>query len=413
MSTLHDFGSGPVLADLADYDGQPLSSERMNAVRGASVVHFSYDLLRHDFPSHIAALTGGVDLSTHPEARARVESWLVSSVALVSRTQSVQVVANTPIPITAAEREVHRPPRYGRAAVMRGVALRGVQTEAIFDVKGCGVPPDEEPVLPNSNGLMTLEEALFELTMERLVHAALRHAGTGVLPVPAYAIIDLGFDVVWRDGRPDQRAALLVRRAQTRPEFQWGPVAPGPEAAARLLDIELSLRPYGLSGSSCGAVRFHLREASGTLLVSRDDRLFGFGTDDLERIRRDTGFAGEELTVDGVNIQVATVPAARSAIDRVMDFGRYRLCERFDSVLYSWQDNNYQNLRGVFLRPGEPRYVQPDPRVSMARCGVYEREAALCRARLAYERGEIGREALATALDSLLFEATYPLREPG
>lgn len=403
ISALGPFARDAPLTSLAAFDAQELKPETMFGVAGARVVLANYDLLLHDFPRPLAALLGrGV-----PDARAlraaeaeAIDRWLLAHTAFVSAPQSAQAYANTPIPLTGETRTAWRPPRYGRAAVMDAAG------GALFDVKGCGVPPDEVPELPNSNGLLTLTEAVFEFVLERLVYAALSHSGSAVRPVPAYAVVDLGFDALHEgpDGR--ERATLLLRRAQTRPRFQWGKDDPGPLMAGQLLEIELTLRRYGLSASNCGAVRFHIAGEGNELTVTRDEKVLPFGPARLAEIARAAGYAGRPLSIDGVNVQVAD---GGPPCSRILDFGRYRFCAAFDAALYTWWKRDYESLAGEFVRPGEPRYVQPDAALSMGMVEAQPAWRALWRAAEAYGKGNLDRRALTGALNGAVASATAHL----
>lgn len=405
LSTRGPFARDAPLTSLTAFAAQGLTPETMAGVAGARVILANYDLLLHDFAAPLAALLGrhvphACDLRA-AEAQA-IDAWLVAHTAFVSAPQAAQAYANTPIPLTGDTRTAWRPPRYGRAAVMD--APGGV----LFDVKGCGVPPDEVPELPNSNGLLTLSEALYEFALERLVYAALVHGGSAVRPVPAYAIVDLGFDALALADHPDgrARATLLLRRAQTRPRCQWGKEDPGPRMAGLLLEIELSLRRYGISASNCGAVRFDIVPAHNGIAVSRDEKVLPFDSERLAQIARATGYAGRPLAVDGVNVQIAD---SEPPCTRVLDFGRYRLRPAFDAVLYTWWRRDYESLEGEFLRPDAPRYVQPEPALSMAALEAQPSWQALWEAAGNYGKGRLGRHALAKAFDGAVADATAHL----
>ena len=343
------FPDGPILHGLGAFGEQPLTEETFVQLADARIVYADYDLIAHDF----AGLA--------PTVPADVDAWLVEHAGYLSLPQAAQSTVNTPVPVAGRTRVAWRPPRYGRAAVMT------IAESALIDVKGCGASADDPPRLPNSNGLLTLNEALFELVMERLAFAALRHAGDVARPTPIYAILDLGFDVRFADGRSDERATALLRRAQTRPRFQWGRTDPGPLMAHRLLEIERTLRRYGLSASNCGAVRFRICDAGGRLTVTRDGRALGFSDDDLRRIGAAVRLEGGELWIDGVNVQVTDGIAADPPLPRLLDFGRYRLASSFTMALYAAWEADYENLRGELVLPGDAAYVQPDPRLTMAR----------------------------------------------
>ncbi|MEM1395011.1 MAG: hypothetical protein AAGG00_17310 [Cyanobacteria bacterium P01_H01_bin.150] len=408
ISAQWGFARDPILNSLTQFREQPLVSELMNAVEGAKVICANYDLLFHDFRQQLVELTGTTHLHDNPDVRNMVDCWLVKQAAYISKPQSAQEITNTKIPIKKEERIVYRPPRYGRAAVM--CSEEKGQEPVILDVKGCGVPPDEEPVLPNSNGLLTLEEAIDELIFERLVYSAFVHAETRVRPIPTYAIVDLGFEATFHSHRPDGRATLLVRKAQTRPKFQWGQADPGSMVAHRLLEIESTLRRYGISASNCGAVRFKLFEKDGVLKVTRDDEELKFNNAELERIKANTNFNGQEIIIDGVNVQVSSSLLENPQNPRILDFGRYRLRSSFSASLYSWWERNYLSLRGEILHPGEADYVQPDPVLSMARMQHHPLKTAIKEAIAGYERGKLDQTTLTSAINEFVLEATAPLR---
>ena len=392
------FARDAVLTSLAAFTTQTLTPETLHRVAGARVMLANYELLLHDFPAHIERLLGRRVASERDLGDAdtqAIDDWLAAQTAFVSTPQSSQAYANTTIALTGETRLAHRPPRYFGAAVM--TAANG----GLFDVKGCGVPAGTMPSLPNSNGLLTIGEAIFEFAMERLVFAALRHAGSAARPIPAYGVIDLGFDVKEPNPNGAGRATLLLRRAQTRPEFQWGHADPGPVMAGLLMGIELTLRRYGISASSCGAVRFRIADDQGALAVTRDDTVLPFDQARLEQIRQATRFAGSPLIVDGVNVQIADGDAPR-----VLDFGRYRLRSAFDAILYTWWTRDYESLVGEFLLPDSARYVQPDPHFSMAGAETQPEWRALWRAVAQYQNDNLGRRALTHAFNAAIEAAT-------
>lgn len=236
-----------------------------------------------------------------------------------------------------------------------------------------------------------------------MVYAALDHCGSDVRPVPAYAIIDLGFDALQPPPDARERATLLLRRAQTRPCFQWGKADPGPRMAGLLLDIELALRRYGISASTCGAVRFRIAGEQDSLTVSRDEKALTFAPERLAQIRRAVGYVDRPLIVDGVNVQIAdSDPPCR----RILDFGRYRLRSAFDTILYTWWKRDYESLEGEFVRPDQARYVQPDAARSIGAIEAQPAWRALWDATAAYDKGRIDRRALTRTLNAAVAAAT-------
>lgn len=403
--TTHDlnqpFSHDPRVRQLADYagSGQALASEYLLGVAGARVLLANYAAIRADFDPQWATAPG-------LDEQAAIDRWLLHHAAFISSSQAAARGINTPIALDGRRIRAWRPPRYGRAAVLCAAASEQV----LFDVKGIGVPPDEAPVLPHSNGLLTLAEAVHEVLMEHLVFAAMAHAGGAITPLPAYALIDLGFDALWHDGRAPEPAVLLLRRPCTRPRCQWQRYWQGPGLAGALLQAELLLRRYGLTASSCGAVRFTVSRTAGVLQVRRD------GVDlpvsptvarTLERLL--AGNRGAPLQIDGVNVQLAGAASLAPLRLQVMDFGRYRFADHFDRHLYAWIDADYQNLNGLYLAPDDPRYVQPDPSLSLAGTANGPCYAELAR-QVAGLRQCADPDRLCLALRAALAEACRPLQ---
>lgn len=395
------FAGGPRVRQLADYagSGQALEAEQVLGVANARVVFANYPAIRADFDALWEPVPG---LSQH----AAIDRWLLHNAAYVSTSQASAQGINTPIARDNRQVTAWRPPRYGRAAVL---CVPGSE-QVLFDIKGIGVPPDEAPVLPNSNGLLTLAEAVHEVLMEHLVFAAMKHAGGAITPLPAYALIDLGFDALWHDGRAPEPAVLLLRRPCTRPRCQWQRYWQGAELAGALMQAELLLRRYGLTASSCGAVRFLVCRENGEVQVRRDDQALPVSdqvAQTLQRLLADNG--DRPLLIDGVNVQLAGSSSTAPLQLQVMDFGRYRFAEHFAHHLYAWIDADYQNLNGLYLAPDDSRYIQPDPRVSLARSAEGPCFAELQR-QVASFRQDGEPQRLCQALRATLEEACRPLR---
>lgn len=348
------FAAADRVRRLADYakSGQALSNEQVLGVAGARVLLANYPALRHDLAPWCAE-----------QSDAWIDQWLLENAAFVSSSQAPAWAGSSPVTLDGRTAPAWRPPRYGRAAVLCAAGSEQV----LFDIKGIGVPPDETPQLPHSNGLLTLAEAVHELLMEHLVYAAMQHAGALITPLPAYALIGLGFDAHWHDGRPAEPAVLLLRRACTRPRCQWQRHPQGTQLAEALLHSELLLRRYGLTASSCGAVRFSVRQGANGLDVQRDGQPVNFVDSARPRLQQLLHVHGASpLQIDGVNVQLAGETRFAPLQLQVMDFGRYRFAHQFDNALYSWVDADYQNLNGVYLGVDEAGYTQPAPRTSLA-----------------------------------------------
>ena len=388
------FAADAPLRSLADFAtaGQTLTPETMLHVRDARVIFANYGAVLADFAPALLRHLPSPDPGG-AACRQAIDEWLVGHAACVSVSQAASSAVSTPIPLDGTSRRVWRPPRYGRAAVMVDQA-----SDAIFDVKGIGVPPDEQPWLPNSNGLMTLEEAVHEVLMEHLVFAVMQRAGVDVRPLPSYAVLDLGFDAVWHDGRAPQRATALVRRAATRPRCQWSRAVQGREMAHTLMQIELLLRSCGISASVCGAVRLRLTAADRQRRIFRDEDELTIPEDRKAAVFAAAGWSEHDVIVDGVNVQVTSDLQSRPLRARLMDFGRYSFRERFDTVMYSWFDAEYLSMNGAYLRPNDASYVQPDRECGLARFENSEPHSALFDAVDRYQSGSAERSDVAAAM---------------
>jgi len=405
------FAIGTPTRSLGDYlaSGQTLSEETFLGVAGAQILLANYDLLRADFPQ---AWFGS-------QRQEDIQSWLLDTAAVVSTSQAAATGINTSIALDQRHRLGVRPPRYGRAAVFFH-DTKGIPRPAL-DVKGTGVPADEIPELPHSNGLLTLDEAIHEILMEQLVLMVCRHAGATARPLPSYALIDLGFDALSPCGGEPDPAVQLLRRTATRPRCQWQRYPTPAKLAEAMLRFELLLRHYGLSASCCGAVQFSLQRTTDGLQVHRDGRQLNLQPRIYKRLARSIPLAvGQSTMIDGVNIQLASDPPDPNRL-WVMDFGRYRFRTQFDTHLYAWLDADYESLNGLFVSPDDPDFVQPDPRMSLASLPeTMEYQRLQCVVR--QFRRHSDPRTLATALSAVLetaqntltkaAPATVPVGEP-
>lgn len=383
--------------------GQTLKGERMLGVQGARILFANYGAILTDFEPFLGRLISDVD--NDAECCRVLDRWLIENTAFVSTTQAASSLVSTPIPLDCSSRQGWRPPRYGRATVMVDRHSSHIGAGAIFDVKGTGVPPDEDPSLPNSNGLLTLNEAVHEVLMEHLVFAIMSRLGVDVRPLPSYAVLDLGFDAVWGDGRPAQRATVLIRRPATRPRCQWERAMQGPEMARTLMHIELLLRTGGISASVCGAVRFRVTAENQHRRIFRDEFELKIPAERVTAVFETTGWRDRDLIVDGVNVQITSDLCHSPLRARVMDFGRYRFSNRFDSLLYSWFDADYQSMNGAYLRPDDPFYLQPDSDFSLFHFERSEPYSSLLTCVNQYQSGKTGPAQLAKALRSAVAAA--------
>ena len=436
------FPPGPVLRRLETLAADGLAAELAVRVAGARTVLLDRALLQHDFPflRDAALARREPALARLPEAargravRARLARFLEDQAGLVSRRQAGQSAVNTPIATTGEEATAYRPPDYGRALVLVARDPRD-RPAGLLDVKGAGVAPRRRPSLaPHRSGLMYLGEALREAVYARLVDAALRHAGLPCRALPVYGVLDLGFDALLPSGRAVP-AGLLVRRAHRRPDCRGGLKDPGSPLVALELGLELALRRYGLT-SAGPMTHLTISEAAATGTGSRGAggrtgrgvAVRGIGgvggaggtggaggiavrwhQTPLRVPRREqaeiaaaVGFTGGTLTLEGVNIQLTREAEARRPRPQILDFGAWRARARFASPLASLVALRLLRL-GEIVRPDDPRYVQPDPRLALPQ-GFLDVECFDLARQV--RDGAVTPAALARRLDSAVDRAT-------
>jgi hypothetical protein len=347
-----------------------LRRERACRVTTARVVFARHEVIQHDFPFMKDEALLGRDESLRAlggAARARAlrrarEEWLLSHAGVISATQARGAEVNTRVRVGGGAREAWRPTRYGRALVVQVETPEGPGGEhpaKLFDLKGAGVAPGRVPSLGHhSSGLCTLGEVLREFLFQTLIDEIFRRAAPHFWTVPAYAVIDLGFDVRLAGGEAVP-AGMLVRRAHRRPEG-------GTELPRRYsveeqtqVEIELLLRHYGLTSSNRGT-RFRFEEgAAGPRVFYAGGEVEGLSRDGMDLIRGWLRGAGLPLECDGINIQLARgVEPSGAARAQLVDFGHYEVRGRFTEPLVSLVCD--QPLRwGAAVRPGERAFVRP------------------------------------------------------
>ena len=366
---------GPVLTRIADLDRQGVRRETALRVRTARTVFLNRALLQHDFPR----LRDEALARAHPWLRRlpgerreeAIESllarWLEAHAGLTSRPQAAQAVVNSPIRTVRSRSTgsvaAHRPNDYGRALVVR------VPGGGLLDIKGTGVAPGKVPSFAtHASGLLFLGEALREVAFGELVDAVLAHAGSPCRALPAYGVLDLGFDAYMPTptGNLALPAGLLVRRAHRRPRFGSGLKPPDSPLVSLEIEVERLLRRYGLT--SVGPMtRIEIAGApgpEGPLTVRYAGTPLSFDADACRRIRSKVGFPGGKLVLEGVNVQFTREAEEDARRAQLVDFGSYRTRERFTGPLVALVSSRLLRL-GDILPPGHPRFVQPDPKLAL------------------------------------------------
>jgi len=338
----------------------------------ARVVTANYAVIQHDFPElrddSLLGLRPGLTRLHGPDRAAAIhqliDTWLLANAGIISERQAAQTQVNTPIEHTGETVTAYRPPLYGRALVVPTAApIAGTQVKVrgLLDLKGTGVAPDQSPAQRHhSNGLMTLGDALKDLVFQWLIDEIFQHAAPHFWTVPVYAVLDLGFDAIFRNGE-HRPAGMQIRRAHARPPHGDLPMPGSPEEQVRL-EIEMLLRSYGIS--SCGAstaIRVEGRE--GHLEVFQGpDRLSGLTDEQRSRLRKLTRFKSKPLYFEGINIQLARGVRLNPSRAQVVDFGHYAARADFRHPVVNLVRGRLLNWGGA-LWPNDPLFIQPDPRL--------------------------------------------------
>lgn len=342
----------PPKRDLAEIDAPEGVAGQLVRVATARVVLLDHALLAHDQPALSDAALHAVDR----DPVAAREAWIVDQAGLVSPTQAAQTEVNTPIATIGAPRPAWRPPRYGRAAVLRTEGP-GSADHLLLDLKGVGRGAGHVPARAHhSSGLCSLREALREVLMEAIIAAIFARAAPDLWTVPTYAVLDLGFDVLTHRGE-QLPAAVLVRRAHARDQDE--PVLPWRSSTGERvrLEIELLLRAYGLTSSNAGS-RHHLQATADGSRIAYVDGAFE-PVDPRIRAKVEAALDGTDAaTCDGINIQLARLDRQAGVRARLVDFGHYEVRRRFDRALVSMVCDAPHRWGAYLARGDSP---QPDP----------------------------------------------------
>lgn len=370
------FSLGPVLESLSVYDGELIHKEIVFRLDKARIVLADHALLQNDFPQ----LRDQALLEAKPELRQRDplaqaqslnaarEAWLLEKAAYVSIPQAIQTNVNQPIPVRDIKVEAYRPFHYGRALIFSVAQInqdlgggRDPREPGLLDVKGVGVGPGRQPSFAShSSGLLNLSEALREVIFQRLIDFILARNGIRCRTVPNYAVIDAGFDRFydWGGSIP---AGLLVRRAHRRPFYQWGIKDPFCKEVAIEREIELLLRRYGLT-STGSDTNLTFRSENQQLVVKYGEHQLAYSPDALSWIKELTGFNGERLELDGMNLQFTREVEQEHPEPQIIDFGAYWYKTAFKHPLVSLVACRPVRL-GEIIAPDDPRFPQPDPQL--------------------------------------------------
>ncbi|MEO5930686.1 MAG: hypothetical protein ABIR47_12190 [Candidatus Kapaibacterium sp.] len=371
---------GPLLRSPEGLKGPGLKEEMVIGLEGARVLHANYDLLRHDFPQ----LGTGRMIARFPELarlngeelrlaiERNIDSWIIRNCAYISEQQAAQTEVNTPISCSSRRVRAYRPLKYGRALVLSlannragdssPVIIERENEDGLIDVKGTGCAPGIKPAAgAHRDGLLKLSDALIELLNQRLIQRIFRHSGSEFQTIPIYAILDPGFCIT----DENNAAAILVRRAHRRQAGSGGLSKYGSVEQIIQLEIELLLRRYGIS--SCNPItRVKMwKDADGLKIEYGRTPITFLTADQLGTLERVGFYKGGIALFDGVNVQHTREVALHPSRAHIVDFGTYRVFERFDNPVLSLVWDRLLRWGGT-IRPGTPRWPDPDPAIRIS-----------------------------------------------
>lgn len=346
----------PLLLGPANLDEPELKREEVVGLRDARVVWADDRMLDRDFRVSDRAAPPG--LAPGATAGERLDAWLLSECAWLSTSQAGQDTVNSAPHLSGTRRSMFRPPGYGRALVTR------VDGGGLMDLKGVGTAPGVAPRYGiHSNGLLSLWTALEELALERLTEAVFRRSRSGFRCVPAYAVLDLGFDLRSPEGQTTP-AGLLARRAHRRGRSGVDLAPSGSPRQLVQLEIELLLRHFGLTSDSPSS-RILICERAGQMRVRYGPRWMDeLDERELRRLRELSGFRGEPMQIAGVNVQLTRDVGLNPSRATVVDFGHFNVRRRFDEPILSMVGDRLLHWGGL-LTVDDPRYVQPRPGLAL------------------------------------------------
>jgi hypothetical protein len=372
--SLRAFGrcsDAPLVRDIGQVSSGPIEQDRVAHVRGARVVCANYRALVHDFP-HVfgaearreAPLPGcDVCAASGKLCTKAINAWLIRNSAFVSLQQALPNAVNSPIDVDDEVKIAYRPPKYGRAVVVRLDTPAGKDEPGFLDLKGVGVAPGKTPShQPHSSGLEYLGFAIADFFYGWLVDTIFARTCPRYHVLPVYAVLDLGFDIIG-GGHGTAPAGLHVRRAHARPMYM---PRSGSAHEKLMLHVEFLLRSFGLTTS--GYVTAFRLSSSG-----EDPLLTSFGrpvsiTTDAEKQKaaqivdaiRESG--GDQLDV--LNIQSTSEADWEEKILEIFDFGQVEACSDFTDPLANAIRDGALKV-GRIISPTHASFVRPNKKIAV------------------------------------------------
>ena len=374
-----DFSKGPVYRHILDLDNPRIvGGEEVVRLKDTQVMIANYPLLQHDFPqlSDAHLILENPELqklkgNSFTEAKHKIiDNWLIQNTAFISKAQAKQIKVNTRIKTTKETKLAYRPPSYGRALVFPidkpkivPDALKEFEEYGawgLIDAKGVGVAPGVVPEQSMyKHGLMSIDYALREYLMERVVHHIFSYNKTDYSVIPTYALIVPNFKIKTEKGQIP--TAIILRRAQRREKDGSDLPVYGSVAQMVKIEMELLLRKYGVSSATI-MVEIFKKKGKKLQVKYNKELMTGFDDDQLALIEKVSGFQPPLKKFRGINIQIARDVGAFPMRAQVMDFGQYCIIRNYTSELLSLTNDKLLRWGGT-IKMHEKRFIQPDEKV--------------------------------------------------
>ena len=368
------FSKGPVYHSIDQLNNDTARKEVLVEVTSAKVMYLNEKLLAHDFPQlteENLKLRTDLPYASYTE---QLKKWLIQQTAYISKPQAVQENVNTKIETTEYKNPAYRPSTYGRAVIYSvqetNVALYNgsvpefmKEDKGLLDVKGVGISPGAVPSFrDHSNGLLSLQDAFIEYTNQLMIQLIFKKEKTDYHTLPIYGIIDLGFEIKNEHGDCIGPAALVIRRAHTRPENKGGlPKYDSPQQMVQL-DIELLLRKYGLTSCNYVTGISIWQEGQEVKIAYGRNPVTVLTPDQVHNIKKVSHFTGAQMDFDGVNVQHTGEYGYEPSFCTLVDFGSYRVRPRFMSPILSLVSDRLLRWGGsIFVEMDQ--FVQPDEEI--------------------------------------------------
>jgi len=365
--------------------------------------------------------------------RETIDRWLITNAAFISSSQAGQAVANSPIHTEGPTIVAYRPSAYGRALVVSvgnddskvdsAHPPQSALAKGLLDLKGAGISPGRTPSREeHSNGLEYLGVALADLAMQKVIDEIFRRAAPSFRTVPVYAVLDLGFDILqaptfnaFRGLVPgpgwDQRgmfpAGMHVRRAHRRPLYGMDLPSSGSPAEIVKFEIEMLLRNYGLTSTTIGtALDIRYKAACVQVFYNRQP-VTGLNTAETQVVEQLRRSDGDEICLEGVNVQLAREVQLNPSSGQVVDFGQFNVRPFFEHAVASLVRDRPLHLGGV-MWPDDPAFIRPDPELALP-LEKWERmtlNSECFDMAEQFRRGALSSADVACRLESCVYETT-------